>query len=83
MDNAKNNNIPYMVDVNTGDVYYVFTADDGVQSLNKFSVVSCINNSKLRRVLIGSDSIIIDEDVTLSKTPKNRKFIAKHQLVVC
>ena len=88
MDEEKNNDIPYMVDVKTGDIYYVFTCDDGLQVLNKFTVSSCISNSPFKEVFIIDNAIndkheiLIGEHPMYAKSEKNRRLLAKHKVIV-
>ena len=82
MDSRKGNDIPYMVDVSNGDIYYVFSCDDGLQVLNKFSTTACLSGDSFKKVFLKDDSIEIEDNGSVAKTNANRKFLANLNQIV-
>ncbi len=82
MDSRKGNNLPYMVDISNGDIYYIFSCDDGLQVLNKFSIISCLSGDPFKKVYLKNDSIEIEENSCVIKNKANRKLLAETNQIV-
>ncbi len=82
MDTYKGNNIPYMVDVDNGDIYYVLNCDDGLQVLNKFQNHSCLTSYPFKRVWLKEDSIDIEQQGHIAKCDTNRKILAELNQII-
>lgn len=82
MDSRKGNNLPYMVDISNGDIYYIFSCDDGLQVLNKFSIISCLSGDPFKKVYLKNDSIEIEENGSVIKNKANRKLLAETNQIV-
>ena len=82
MDTSKGNDLPYMVDVSNGDIYYVFNCDDGLQVLNKFQNHSCMTSYPFKRVWIKKDAIMIEEQGEIVKNSHNRVILAEQNQII-
>ena len=82
MDSKKGNNLPYMVDTSNGDIYYIFSCDDGLQVLNKFSVISCLSGDPFKKVFLKNDSIEIEDNGSIAKNNTNRKLLSQQNQIV-
>lgn len=83
MDKKKGNNLPYMVDITNGDIYYIFNCPDGLEVLNKFQLISCLTGDPFRKVFLKDDIIEIEKQGTIEKNSVNRKILADNKQIVC
>ncbi len=82
MDTYKGNDLPYMVDVSNGDIYYVLNCDDGLQVLNKFQNHSCLTSYPFKRVWVKTDCIMIEEQGHIAKCQSNRTILAELNQII-
>ena len=82
MDKRKNNNLPYMVDTSNGDIYYIFTCDDNLQCLNKFTLIGSMDSYPFKKVSLKENIIEIEEQGSVQKNKANRKLLAEQNQIV-
>ena len=74
----------YMVDLATGDIYYIFDCPDHLLVLNRLSLHACLHNGPFHEVFVGEYTITFHRDGHrgYSRSKESRKELAAASTIV-
>jgi len=72
----------YMVDIQTGDIYYIARCPDGLLILNKLTLYSCMDDSPFHKVIISENEIVIFEKIEFARDKVTRQILSETETIV-
>jgi len=72
----------YMVDIQTGNIYYIARCPDGLLILNKLSLYSYMDDSPFHKVIISENEIMILGEIEFARDKVTRQILSETETIV-